>query len=199
MTGTNTVTVNVPPSTPLYVAQVSPHLQRHLVDSGQVDTARFVVRNAGADSTGWSWTVGCTGSAIVGGSCTPTSGSVGLAAGAQTAVAVAFTTTGAKNAVGGVSLTFSRSADAARRDSGTVELQVTRNDSLVQVSQQNPGESVEPDQCVTVSVARGLAAECGSLRATWTLPSLRTMNKVWRRCCSTTASTRIRVRWCAPM
>ena len=178
VTGTNTVTVNVPPSTPLYVAQVSPHLQRHLVDSGQVDTARFVVRNAGADSTGWSWTVGCTGSAIVGGSCTPTSGSVGLAAGAQTAVAVAYTTTGAKNAVGGVSLTFSRSADATRRDSGTVEVLVTRNDSLVQVSQQNPGESNEPDQCVTVSVARGLAAECGALRATWTFPSLRTMNKV---------------------
>ena len=178
VTGTNNVTVTLPPSTPLYVAQVSPHLQRHLVDSGQADTARFVIRNSGADSTGWSWTVGCTGSAIVGGSCSPTSGSAGLAAGAQTTVAVAFTTTGAKNAQGGVTLTFSRSADATRRDSGTVELLVTRNDSLVQVSQQNPGESVEPDQCVTVSVARGLAAECGALRATWAFPSLRTFNKV---------------------
>ncbi len=175
---TNTFTVTVPPPTQLFVAQVSPHLQRHLVDSGQVDTARFVVRNAGADSTGWSWTVGCTGSAIVGASCSPTSGSVNLLPGAQATVAVAFTTTGASTAAGSVALTFFQSADATRRDSGTVDVRVTRNDSLVQVSQQNPGESVDPDQCVTVSVARGLAAECGALRATWTLPSLRTMNKV---------------------
>jgi RHS repeat-associated protein len=178
VTGTETFTVSGPATTPLYVAQVSPHLQRHLVDSGQVDTARFVVRNAGADSTGWSWTVAtCSGSAISG-SCSPTSGTVNLAAGAQSTIAVAYTTTGAKGASGTVKLRFNQTADATRVDSGTVELLVTRNDSLVQVSQQNPGESVEPDQCATVSVARGLAAECGALRATHTFPSLRTYNKV---------------------
>ena len=179
VTGTVNVTATAPNSTPLYVAQVSPHLQRHLVDSGQADTARFVVRNAGADSTGWSWTVAtCSGSAIAGPSCAPSSGTVGLAAGAQATIAVAYTTTGAAGATGTVKLRFTRTADATRVDSGTVELAVTRTDSLVQVSQQNPGESVEPDQCVTVSVARGLAAECGALRATHTLPSLRTYNKV---------------------
>ena len=103
---------------------------------------------------------------------------MGLAAGAQATIAVAYTTTGAAGATGTVKLRFTRTADATRVDSGTVELAVTRTDSLVQVSQQNPGESVEPDQCVTVSVARGLAAECGALRATHTLPSLRTYNKV---------------------
>jgi hypothetical protein len=178
VTGTETFTVTAPTPTALYVAQVSPHLQRHLVDSGQADTARFVIRNVGEDSTGWTWSVTCTGTVIVSNACTNTSGTVGLAAGAQATVAVAYTTTGVKNALGFVTLKHWQTADTTRRDSALVELQVVRNDSLVQVSQQNPGESVEPSQCVTVSVARGLAAECGALRATYTLPSLRTMNKV---------------------
>ncbi len=176
---TNTFTVTVPPPTLLYVAQVSPHLQRHLVDSGQVDTARFVVRNAGADSTRWSWTAICSGAALVGGTCnTPLSGKVGLAAGQQTTIGVTYTTTGAKNAAASVQLKLADTILATRRDSGTIELLVTRNDSLVQVSQQNPGETVAPDQCVTVSVARGLAVECGAVRAIHTLPSLRSMSKV---------------------
>lgn len=178
VTGTVVFTVAAPTATALYVAQVSPHLQRHLVDSGQADTARFVVRNVGEDSTGWSWSVACTGNAIVGNSCSNTSGTVGLAVGAQTTVAVAYTTGGANNALGQVLLRQWRTGQDSVRDSGFVEVQIVRNDSLVQVSQQNPGESNAPDQCVTVSVARGLAAECGALRAVHAFPSLRTYGKV---------------------
>lgn len=175
ITGTVNATVTVPPPTLLYVAAVNPHLQRHPVDSGQADTVRFVVRNAGADSTGWSWSATCSGSSIVGGTCSPTSGTVGLAAGASSTVAVSYTTGGAANASGTVKLAFSRTADATIRDSGTVEVVTTRRDSLVQVSDQNPGESVAPDQCVTASVGPGLAAECGDLRAAHVLPSLHTL------------------------
>ncbi len=178
VTGVVTFTVTAPVATPWFVAQVSPHLQRHLVDSGQVDTARFVLRNAGEDSSGWSWSAACTGAAISAGSCSSTSGTVGLQAGVQTTIAVAYTTTGAANALGQVLLTQWRTSDATVRDSGFIEVQVARNDSLVQVSQQNAGELVEPSQCITVSVARGLAAECGALRAVHVLPFVRTMGKV---------------------
>ena len=85
---------------------------------------------------------------------------------------------GTATTLGQVLLTHWRTADATVRDSGLIEMQIVRNDSLVQVSQQNPGESVEPSQCVTVSVARGLAAECGALRAMHVLPFLRTLGKV---------------------
>ncbi|MBI2797209.1 MAG: RHS repeat protein [Gemmatimonadetes bacterium] len=178
VTGTVNATVSAPTPTYLYLAAVNPHLQRHEVDSGQADTARFVVRNGGADSTGWSYSVACAGSAIVGPTCSPSSGTVGLAAGASSTIAIAYTTGGAANASGTVKLTFSRTADATIRDSGTVEVVTTRRDSLVIVSDVNPGESVEPDQCVTASVGPGLAAECGDLRAAHTLPSLRTFNTV---------------------
>ena len=120
VTGTLNATVNLPPSTGLFVAQVSPHLQRHLVDSGQADTARFVLRNAGADSTGWTWAVTCTGAAISG-ACSLSSGTVALAAVAQTTLAVTYTTTGAVNAAGAAVLKLWQTTDTTRRDSGAVE------------------------------------------------------------------------------
>ncbi len=175
VTGTVNVSVTLPVPTGLYVAVAAPHLQTQRVDSGAGGTARFVLRNGGEDSTGWSYAVSCTGSAIVGGSCAPTSGTVGLAANASSTINVAYTSAGGNAATGAIQLWMRRTADTTIRDSALVEVAIARRDSLLIVSDVNPGESIEPDQCVTASIGEGLAIECGALRAAHALPGVRTL------------------------
>jgi RHS repeat-associated protein len=128
---------------------------------------RFRVVNTGTFAT----TFGVSATCSLHYSCSASTDSVALAAGASAWVDVSFATP----AIGG-SVTLTATAGTASQGAST------GINTLVQPDPGFPGdgpslERIERSACITVSLAPGVASECGDLRVAHALPSTRVLNR----------------------
>lgn len=138
-------------------------------------TYPFTIRNPGTAQNTYSITASCTGSAIASG-CTPSPTSATIPAGGSSVITVTYTSGGAST-TGTIKLFATQSNDAGVKDSGWVSVATgTAQAPLANVTNVNPGVSVERDLCITVALANA-AAECGDLRLAHGLPAVRTMGR----------------------
>jgi len=167
--GSASVTV-VPPSG---LPQVTPKDSAVTVPPSSPRIQNFVVKNVGSVSGTFNLTATCF-SAESG--CPSSLSPVTLSAGAQTTIAVSYTT-GAALTTGKVQLLATLNGGSAK-DSGWVNVTSNNGGSEVapQVTLTNSDSVVESGLCLTVASGSHAAYECGDLRIVHALPATRTMN-----------------------
>ncbi len=131
----------------------------------------FRVRNTGPAADTYTLSASCTGVTFA--QCSLSRTSLTLGAGASDTVSVTHTPT----ATGAGTITLT--ASGAASDNGSYAVNVTSGGGgvapVVSIADVQPGTSIARDQCLTFSLGRNLASECGDLRVTHPLPSVRTL------------------------
>jgi RHS repeat-associated protein len=143
-------------------------------------TANFLVTNTGAVTDTFALTPACTGpSFVTNPPCTLPSGTSPLIlTGGQTKTVSVSTTTGSIVGPNGlVTVRAVGNSSSTTRDSGFANVRVVAFPAGLDVVDVNPGVSFNRDACLAVSVAPRIAFQCGELRITHPLPSVRTYNK----------------------
>ena len=142
--------------------------------TGQV--AAFTVTNTGPVAATVALAAACAGTAVVAGSCTPsTTQLTNLAPGTPTPVNITYNTTAA--GTGTVSLQVRFAAVLIATGTSTITIGNLQPPQVVAATV-NPDSVWSRGQCLTVSIASASAAECGDLRIVHALPSVRTMATV---------------------
>jgi RHS repeat-associated core domain len=155
-----------------YAVSVTPDGQAVAPAAYATETRPFTVTNTGTTQRTFALQAACGPPAASG--CSASSALQTLAAGASAQVNVTYTA-GDPGATGTVRLV---ATDTARRsaDGGTLNVTVgtaiARN--VVQVAEVNPGTTIERSSCLVFAIVRDVADECGALRITHALPSVRT-------------------------
>ena len=137
-------------------------------------TQPFTITNHGNAGATYTLQVTCSGG--VSGCSAPSSVTVWPGETQKQTVNVSYST-GAVDSKGTIEL---KATYGAYSDVGTVYAHMTATSTAntrVLVSEVNPGTSVDRASCLVFSIVPDVASECGALRVTHPLPSVRTLNK----------------------
>jgi RHS repeat-associated protein len=138
---------------------VTPETEHTVAPSGSGLLQHFSVTNPRVTSVTVGFSRSCSGAVT----CDAAPGQQSIAAGATVTASIGYSMSGVVGAEGAIQFTASATDDAANADVGVVTVTLVPNTP-----------AIERDQCLTVAIGRGLAYECGDLRAVHSLPSVRT-------------------------
>lgn len=171
---TATATATYTYTVPTYTVTVTPSIASENVSPGQNGSMSFTVKNTGNVPNTFTFTTSCSGVVIA--SCgNPSPASQMLNSNATVSVSLPFTISSAQGSTGSVGISAGGSGGANGTGSTTV---TTLPGAGLDVVNANPGPSFDRKNCLTVSVGERAAFECGDLRITHPLGSIRTYGKV---------------------
>ena len=164
--------VTVTPAGPLW--EVSPDGASVTAPPGQQRRQAFTVLNNTGDPLYARLVAACSGTGIDASTCTASAARLFLRAGESSPVTVRYATQPAAGS-GIVVLRLLTSGGSSVLDTGYVNVTVSAPSlAMVRIAPSTPGVTLERDQCVTFSLRREAAAECGVLRIVHPLPGVRT-------------------------
>jgi RHS repeat-associated protein len=168
-TGKVTIAINK------YAVAVTPDAQAVAPSPYATETRPFTVTNAGNITRTFDIAVMCAPPAATG--CSASVSSVTLDSAAAATVNVTYKA-GDPGATGTLRLVATDRENRSVND-GTMNLTVgtTVTQNVVRVNELNPGTSIERSQCLVFAIVRDVVSECGMLRITYPLPSVRTLGK----------------------
>lgn len=133
----------------------------------------FTLQHTANTSATYNLTVLCTGTLV--NSCSGPA-SVTLSPGTPTLVSIAYNA--ASSGTGRIRLLAVNSSNSAIQDSGWVNVSLgTSQTPIASVTQDNPGNLIARNLCLTFAMGRGVASECGDLRVIHSMATTTTFGK----------------------
>lgn len=175
-TTTDATYTYTPPGEPAMTIQVTPDSQAVSKAAFGSNVQRFTITSLGTSSAAYSLSVVCAPPAAT--NCTPDKSSITLAGGGSGFVDVTYST-GASGTSGNIRVRAHKTADAHDQDEGTIRLAVTAGTpttTRVSVAAAMAPGSPTRSACLSVAIVPDVAYECGDVRITHVVPSVRTRN-----------------------
>jgi RHS repeat-associated protein len=159
----------------VYAVAVTPDGQVVTASPYATETRTFAITNTGSTRRTFDVTTMCAPPAATG--CSASASSVTLDPAISSTVNVTYQA-GDPGATGTLRLVATDREGRSVND-GTLNLTVgtTVAQNVVRVNELNPGTSIDRSQCLTFAIVSDVASECGALRITHPLPSVRTLGK----------------------
>jgi RHS repeat-associated protein len=176
-TGTRTQTYTYTPPGPTIA--VTPTSGAMTVAAGKLARAVFTLQNTSTYDGQVRLAATCSGSGVQSGSCEPAMDGVFVGRGQTVQVGVAFRASTTGGQPGTISLAATNAATGASFGTGAYAVTTSAPPlAIVEVPTFQAGTMQDRSQCLTFAIVPDVADQCGVLRLTHALPSVRTRNKV---------------------